>query len=121
VQSALGGFQTIHELTAPAGRLHESRRVVLESVSRSRHLQLVRPDGAMYAFPAVHCPAEDGFDDHAFAAHLLEQAHILIVPGTSFNISDTRHFRITLLPEPSQLQHAVAAIDALLDDVLAQH
>jgi len=121
VQSALGGFQTIHELTAPAGRLHESRRVALESVSSSRHLQLVRPDGAMYAFPAVQCPLEYGFDDHAFAARLLEQAHILIVPGSGFNISDTRHFRITLLPEPHQLQQAIAAIDALLDDVLEQH
>ncbi len=121
VQTALGGYQSIHELTAPAGRLHEARRAVVESVSRSRHLQLVRPDGAMYALPAVLSPAEDGFDDHAFAASLLEQAHILIVPGTSFNISDTRHFRITLLPEPKQLQHAVAAIDALLDDVLVHH
>ena len=73
----------------------------------------------MYAFPSVRCPAPDAFDDHAFAERLLEHAHILIVPGTSFNIADTRHFRLTLLPEPQQLERAMGAIDDLLDEVLA--
>jgi len=44
---------------------------------------------------------------------------VLIVPGTSFNISDTRHFRITLLPEPRALQAAVEAIDELLEEMLS--
>lgn len=118
VQTALGGYQSIAELTAPGGRLFEARRAVLASVAASRHLQLVRPDGAMYAFPAVRCGADAAFDDHAFASRLLETAHILIVPGTSFNIHDPRHFRITLLPEPGQLQQAIAAMDALLDELL---
>ncbi|MGB0514053.1 MAG: aminotransferase class I/II-fold pyridoxal phosphate-dependent enzyme, partial [Wenzhouxiangellaceae bacterium] len=119
VQTALGGYQSIDELVAPEGRLYESRRAVIESVESSKHLELVRPDGAMYAFPSVRLPEPAGFDDHAFAERLLEHAHILIVPGTSFNISDTRHFRITLLPEPRQLERAVGAIDDLLDEVLA--
>jgi alanine-synthesizing transaminase len=118
VQTALGGYQSIHELVEPGGRLFEARRAVIESIAQSRHLDLIAPDGAMYAFPAVRLPDPEGFDDHAFAARLLEAAHVLIVPGTSFNIADTRHFRITLLPEPKALHAAVEAIDRLLDEVL---
>ena len=119
VQTALGGYQSISELVAPEGRLYEARRAVIDSVAASKHLELVPPDGAMYAFPSVRRDTSTGFDDHAFAERLLEHAHILIVPGTSFNIADTRHFRITLLPEPRQLERAVGAIDDLLDEVLA--
>ncbi len=118
VQTALGGYQSINELIAPGGRLYEARRAVIDSIAASRHLQLVPPAGAMYAFPSIRCASAADFDDHAFAARLLEQKHILIVPGSSFNISDTRHFRITLLPEPVQLQQAISAIDDLLDEWL---
>ena len=118
VQTALGGYQSIAELVAPEGRLYEARRAVIESVGRSRHLELVAPDGAMYAFPSVRRDDPSGFDDHAFAARLLEAAHLLVVPGTSFNIADTRHFRITLLPEPRALERAIEAIDEQLDEWL---
>ncbi len=119
VQTALGGYQSIQELVTPEGRLYESRRAVIDSVARSRHLELVAPDGAMYAFPSVQLDINAGFDDHAFAERLLEHAHILIVPGTSFNIADRRHFRITLLPEARQLEHAVEAIDELLEEAFS--
>jgi alanine-synthesizing transaminase len=116
VQTALGGYQSIHELTGEGGRLFEARRAVIDAVAASRHLELVAPMGAMYAFPSVKTGPD--FDDHAFAAELLEHHHILVVPGTSFNISDSRHFRITLLPEPHRLTRAIEAIDAQLDELL---
>ena len=118
VQTALGGYQSIRELTAPGGRLHESRRAVREAVDRSRRLELVVPQGAMYAFPSIRLDPDTEFDDHAFAAYLLEHGHILLVPGTSFNIADTRHFRITLLPEARQLSRAVERMDELLEEFL---
>jgi alanine-synthesizing transaminase len=92
---------------------------VIDAVARSRHLELVAPDGAMYAFPAVKLDAGASFDDHAFAEYLLEYGHVLLVPGTSFNIADTRHFRLTLLPEGPRLAAAVATMDELLDEFLA--
>lgn len=116
VQTALGGYQSIHELTGEGGRLYEARRAVIDAIDRSRHLELAAPRGAMYAFPSVRTGTD--FDDHAFAAELLEHHHILIVPGTSFNIADPRHFRITLLPEPPRLKRAIEAIDEQLDELL---
>ncbi|NBW89385.1 MAG: aminotransferase class I/II-fold pyridoxal phosphate-dependent enzyme, partial [Gammaproteobacteria bacterium] len=49
VQTALGGYQSIRELTAPGGRLYESRRVILESVASNPVFRLQKPDGALYA------------------------------------------------------------------------
>jgi alanine-synthesizing transaminase len=36
VQTALGGYQSIHELTRPGGRLHASRQAIIEGVARRR-------------------------------------------------------------------------------------
>ncbi len=120
VQTALGGYQSIADLVARGGRLHESRRAIIDAVTRSRFLDLVTPMGAMYAFPSVKPDQLPDFDDHHFAAELLEQKHILVVPGSSFNISARNHFRITLLPEAEQLADAFARIEDLLEELAEQ-
>jgi alanine-synthesizing transaminase len=117
VQTALGGYQSIADLVARGGRLHESRQAVIEAVANSRFLDMVTPMGAMYAFPSVRPEVLPDFDDHRFAAELLEQKHILIVPGSSFNIEQRNHFRITLLPEAEELVHAFERIDDLLEEL----
>ncbi|MGA9026549.1 MAG: aminotransferase class I/II-fold pyridoxal phosphate-dependent enzyme, partial [Steroidobacteraceae bacterium] len=48
VQTALGGFQSIRNLTSPGGRLFESRQAILDGVARSKYLRLSRPMGALY-------------------------------------------------------------------------
>ncbi|MEE4329382.1 MAG: aminotransferase class I/II-fold pyridoxal phosphate-dependent enzyme [Wenzhouxiangella sp.] len=117
VQTALGGYQSIADLVARGGRLHDSRQAVIDAVERSAFLELVSPMGAMYAFPSVRPDVLPDFDDHRFAAELLEQKHILIVPGSSFNISERNHFRITLLPEAEMLASAFARIEDLLEEL----
>ena len=114
IEPALTGPDTIHALTAPGGRLYESRRALLESVARSRYLECVAPQGALYAFPSVRADAFAQFDDTAFALRLLDEEHALVVPGSSFNLADSRHFRITLLPEPAQIADVFARIERVL-------
>jgi alanine-synthesizing transaminase len=115
VQTALGGHQSIRELTAPGGRLFESRRAILEGVGRSKYLELATPSGAMYAFIGVRSDVLPDFDDQAFAMDLLEQKHVLIAPGVSFNVPYRNHFRITNLPEPRVLATVLERIEELLD------
>jgi alanine-synthesizing transaminase len=115
VQTALGGHQSIRELTAPGGRLFESRRAILEGVGRSKYLELATPSGAMYAFIGVRSDVLPDFDDQAFAMDLLEQKHVLIAPGVSFNVPYRNHFRITNLPEPRVLASVLERIEELLD------
>lgn len=115
IEAALHGEDTIAPLCAPGGRLFEARRAVIESVGQSRHLELVAPAGALYAFPAVTGAAAQGFDDHRFALELLETQDVLVVPGSSFNVPYRNHFRVTLLPQPDDLREVFRRVERLLD------
>jgi alanine-synthesizing transaminase len=114
IEPALIGPDTIAALTAPGGRLHDSRRAVLDGVARSRFLECVAPGGALYAFPSVRADVFPDFDDVAFALRLLDEEHALVVPGSSFNLQASRHFRITLLPEPAEIADVFARIERAL-------
>jgi len=114
VQTALGGHQSVRELVAPGGRLHESRAAVLGAVRGSRFLTLAPPRGAMYAFIGVNPEQLPEFDDQQFALDLLEQKHVLVAPGVSFNVPYRNHFRITTLPDAATLRDVLGRIEELL-------
>ncbi len=114
IAPSLQGEDTISPLTAPGGRLHESRRAVIESCAQSRFLGVVEPKGALYAFPFVRKEAVPNFDDDAFALELLERASVLVVPGSGFNLGERNHFRVTLLPYAEQLRDVFVRIEAVL-------
>jgi alanine-synthesizing transaminase len=115
VQTALGGYQSIRELVSPGGRLYESRRALLEAVAKSKHLHVIPPSGAMYAFIGVNTAELAGFDDEQFALDLLEQKHVLVAPGVSFNVPYREHFRVTTLPDAATLRLVFKRIEELLD------
>jgi alanine-synthesizing transaminase len=121
IEAALHGEDTIAPLCAPGGRLYEARRAVSESIAASRHLELVTPAGALYAFPAVTGDAAVGFDDHRFALELLETEDVLVVPGSSFNVPYRNHFRVTLLPQPDDLREVFRRIERVLDRYAEQN
>ena len=81
MQTALGGYQSIRELVGPGGRLHESRKAIIDGVARSHYLYLTPPRGAMYAFIGVQTERLPEFDDQRFAMDLLEHKHVLVAPG----------------------------------------
>jgi alanine-synthesizing transaminase len=117
VQTALGGFQSITKLCSPGGRLYQSRAAIINGVAQSRFLELVAPRGAMYAFIGVDKQKLPGFDDEAFAMELLEQQHVLIAPGSSFNTPYRDHFRITTLPEEARLAEVFQRIEHVLEQI----
>ena len=119
VQTALGGYQSIRELTRPGGRLYESRRTIVDSVARSKYLRLARPMGALYSFVEVRSDVLPDFDDQAFALELLQSKHVLVAPGVSFNVAYTNCFRITNLPESRVLETVFARIEDLLQSQAA--
>lgn len=115
VQTALGGYQSIRELTSPGGRLFQSRQAIIEGVAKSRYLQVHAPRGAIYAFIGIKDGALEDFDDQRFAMDLLEHKHVLLAPGNSFNAPYKTHFRITNLPRQEVLVEVFRRMEELLD------
>ena len=114
VQTALGGQQSIYELTCDGGRLGRQRRALLAGIERSPWMSVARPDGALYAFPAIDKRELPGFTDQRFAMQLLESEHVLVVPGSSFNVDYDHHVRLTFLPDEDTITEVFTRIDRLL-------
>lgn len=117
VQTALGGYQSIQPLVQPGGRLYQSRQTIIERVAESPYLTLQAPMGAMYAFIRIDAQCSATLDDRAFALRLLEEQHVLVAPGSSFNTPYTDHFRITTLPDPDTLHVVFDRINLILEQV----
>jgi alanine-synthesizing transaminase len=117
---SLTGPDTISPLTAPGGRLHDTRQAVIDACANSRFLSVVAPRGALYAFPSVRTDVLPDFDDEKFALDLLEAEGVLIVPGYGFNYPKRNHFRTTLLPFAPQMRDVFARIERVLEGMAAQ-
>lgn len=117
VQTALGGFQSVAKLCSEGGRLYESRQAVINGVKSSQFLTLVPPNGSMYAFIGVDTQKLPKFDDELFAMELLENKHVLVAPGSSFNTGYRSHFRITILPDKEVLQEVFIRIEDVLNQM----
>jgi len=114
VQTALGGYQSLKELIRPNGRLYESRQAVIQGVEASEYLSLVVPRGSMYAFIGANTSKLPSFDDQDFAMELLEAQHVLVAPGSSFNVDYRNYFRVTILPEAKVIAEVFQRIDKIL-------
>ena len=114
VQTALGGYQSLKKLIRPGGRLYESRKAVIEGVEASDYLHVMQPQGSMYAFVGADTEKLPSFDDQQFAMELLETQHVLVAPGSSFNVDYTNYFRVTILP----LAHVIEDVFRRMETVL---
>jgi len=57
------------------------------------------------------------FDDQAFGLELLERKHVLLSPGSSFNVPYKTHFRVTLLPDWETMRDVFGRMEELLDEM----
>jgi alanine-synthesizing transaminase len=91
------------------------RQAIIDRVNSSPYLSMQDPMGAMYAFVKLDERFTGKLDDCAFAQDLLEDKHVLVAPGSSFNTPYTDHFRITTLPDIETINIVFDRIDALLE------
>ncbi|MFF0753737.1 pyridoxal phosphate-dependent aminotransferase [Streptomyces sp. NPDC004267] len=114
IQAALGGRQSIHELTAPGGRLREQRDRAWEKLNEIPGVSCVKPKGALYAFPRLDPAVYPIHDDEKFVLDLLLREKIQVVQGTGFNWPRHDHFRILTLPYVDDLDAAISRIGRFL-------
>ncbi|MCZ7461002.1 pyridoxal phosphate-dependent aminotransferase [Streptomyces sp. WMMC940] len=114
IQAALGGRQSIHELTAPGGRLREQRDRAWERLNEIPGISCVKPKGALYAFPRIDPEVHPIHDDERFVLDLLLREKIQVVQGTGFSWPRPDHFRILTLPHADDLDAAISRIGRFL-------
>ena len=115
VQTALGGYQSIKDLVRPGGRLFESRQAIMENIRKSKYLDVQLSNGAIYDFVRIKTDALPEIDDQRFALDLLEHKHVLVAPGSSFNVPYKNHFRITHLPRAEVINDVFQRMEELFD------
>ena len=114
IQTALGGYQSITELTAPDGRLTIQRDTVYELLNQIPGVSVKKPKGSLYAFPKLDAKRFSLRDDERLVLDLLKEKKILLVQGTAFNWAQPDHLRVVFLPYKEDLQRALFAFGDFL-------
>jgi alanine-synthesizing transaminase len=121
IQTALGGYQSIHELVGPGGRLLRQRDLAHKLLTDIPGVSCVKPKAALYMFPKLDPKIYPIADDQQFAYELLAEAKVLIVQGTGFNWIAPDHFRVVFLPNTDDLTDAFGRIARFLEGYRRRH
>jgi alanine-synthesizing transaminase len=107
VQAALGGYQSIHDLVLPGGRLREQRDAAWQGINDIPGLSCVKPQGALYLFPRLDPKKFNIISDQQMVLDLLIEKKMLIVQGSGFNWIDRNHFRVVFLPDIETIKESI--------------
>ena len=115
IQTALGGYQSINDLTCEGGRLRRQRDLAYELITAIPGVSCVKPVAALYMFPKLDPAVYPITDDRQFFLELLRETRVMLVQGTGFNRSQPDHFRIVFLPHEDDLREAISRIAKFLE------
>lgn len=115
IPAALEDMETPSAMVRPGGRLYEQRKVTAEVLDQINGISYVKNDAAFYMFPKLDVKKFNITSDKQFAKDLLEQTHVLLVPGSGFDWPEQDHFRLVLLPQADRLREAMTRMGQFLD------
>ncbi|MFA5529754.1 MAG: pyridoxal phosphate-dependent aminotransferase [Thiohalomonadaceae bacterium] len=121
IQTALGGYQSIHDLVAPGGRLCKQRDLAWEMLTSIPGVSCVKPKASLYMFPHLDPKTYPIQDDQSFILDLLVEEKLLLVQGSGFNWPEPDHFRLVFLPNVDQLQEAMERLARFLSNYRKRH
>ncbi|MBI3560488.1 MAG: pyridoxal phosphate-dependent aminotransferase [Gammaproteobacteria bacterium] len=121
IQTALGGYQSIHDLVAAGGRLHRQRELAYTLLTTIPGVSCVKPKAALYLFPRLDPVLYPIQNDQEFVLQLLEEEKVLVVQGSGFNWPDMNHFRVVFLPNSDDLHEALGRIERFLGRYRQRH
>ncbi|RZI72532.1 MAG: pyridoxal phosphate-dependent aminotransferase [Variovorax sp.] len=121
IQTALGGYQSIHDLVKPGGRLRRQRDMAYELITAIPGVTCVKPDAALYMFPRLDPEMYPIADDREFFMQVLRETRVMLVQGSGFNYPDNHHFRIVFLPHEDDLREAIGRIAKFLERYRQRH
>ena len=121
IQTALGGYQSINDLTCEGGRLRRQRDLAYDLITAIPGVSCVKPQAALYMFPRLDPAVYPIADDRQFFLELLKQTRVMLVQGSGFNWHAPDHFRIVFLPHEDDLREAVGRIARFLEHYRNSH
>lgn len=121
IQTALGGYQSIHDLVAPGGRLCKQRDMAYELLTAIPGVTCVKPKAGLYLFPRLDPEMYPIENDQQFILELLEAEKVLVVQGSGFNWIHPDHFRVVFLPTADDLADAIGRIARFLEHYRKRH
>lgn len=114
IQTALGGYQSINDLTRPGGRLYEQRETAWRLLNEIPGVSCKKPMGALYMFPRLDPAVYPIKDDERLVLDFLKQEKILLVQGTGFNWPQPDHLRVVFLPRVDDISEAIKRFGTFL-------
>ena len=121
IQTALGGYQSIYDLTMPTGRLMKQRDVAWQLLTEIPGVTCIKPKSALYLFPRLDPEIYPVSDDQQLVLDLLLEEKVLLVQGTGFNWKHPDHFRVVFLPNTDDLTEAIGRIAHFLQRYRKRH
>ncbi len=111
IQTAMGGYQSMKELTSTKGRLFKQRELTISRLNAIPGISCTMPQGAFYCFPKMDPAIYPVENDMEFMMDLLVAEKVLMVQGTGFNWDAPDHFRVVFLPNLDELENAMDRLD----------
>ena len=111
IQTAMGGHQSMQDLTSEKGRLYKQREMAVSRLNAIKGISCTMPQGAFYCFPKMDPEVYPITDDMDFMMDLLVEENVLMVQGTGFNWDKPDHFRLVFLPNLLDLENAMDRLD----------
>ena len=121
IQTALGGYQSIHDLVSEGGRLAKQRDLAWKLITDIPGVTCVKPKSALYLFPKLDSEMYPIEDDQQFIADLLKEEKVLLVQGSGFNWGKPDHFRVVFLPHEDVLKEAIGRLARFLERYRNKH
>lgn len=121
IQTALGGYQSINDLTKAGGRLRRQRDLAYELITAIPGVSCVKPKAALYMFPKLDPVMYPIEDDRQFFMEVLKSTRVMLVQGSGFNFPDQQHFRIVFLPHEADLREAIERLAQFLANWRVRH
>jgi alanine-synthesizing transaminase len=114
IQTALGGRQSIYDLTRAGGRLYDQRELCHGMLTSIEGISCVKPKAAFYLFPKIDAKRFNITDDEKFVLDFLRAEKVLLVHGRGFNWPEPDHFRVVYLPRVEDIAEVMEKLKRFL-------
>src|SRR5436190_9292508 len=108
--AAVAALERVPDFPKEMSKHYRRRRDMVVSALREIGVDVMPPRGTIY----IWAPVPDGYDSAGYCEHVLEEAAVVVSPGSSYGPSGEGFFRISLTVPDERLAEAVERLRSSL-------